>query len=43
VRTVGDTDTLLKYRFKDAFTLVRVIFTKGTYSATVSEADINLS
>jgi hypothetical protein len=43
VRAVGDTGTLLKYRFYDAFPLTRVVFTPSTYPATVNEAEIDLS
>jgi hypothetical protein len=36
-------DTLLKYRFQDAFPLARAVFTPSTYPATVNEAEIDLS
>jgi len=36
-------NTLVKYRFQDTFPLARVVFTPGTYPATISEAEIDLS
>jgi hypothetical protein len=36
-------DTLVKYRFQDAFPLARVVFTPSTYPATINEAEIDLS
>lgn len=36
-------NTLLKYRFQDAFPLARVVFTPSAYPATISEAEVNLS
>ena len=36
-------NTLVKYRFQDAFPLARVVFTPGTYPAIINEAEIDLS
>ena len=36
-------NTLVKYRFQDTFPLARVVFTPGTYPATINEAEIDLS
>jgi len=36
-------NTLVKYRFQDTFPLARVVFTPGTYPATINEAEVDLS
>ena len=36
-------NTLVKYRFQDTFPLARVVFTPGTYPATINEAEIDIS
>jgi hypothetical protein len=36
-------NTLIKFRFQDAFPLARVVFTPNTYPATISDAEIDLS